>query len=782
MGLPVRPDAHRGARLARVWLAAFLLLPTSLALAGDARLRVAGANASGEVRLRIPTEDFSRELRVELLPGRASDGGVEESLPTGVTVLVDPLTATADGVQVALGASVREALDGGTTAGLTTRQPVHVVLSGRLPSAGEYTGSLVLVHEGVREVTTLTVTRVLSAPVVQLPAPAPAMASSHFLGTEAEVRLPFKETAGVAGVVASPTLLELRRKGPDTGTGSVQSHLERARFLVEGGLPDGGDLPLVGDATELPVAAYGSGALLLRMEGLDGPGEYSGTVRLSVRQGAPVEQAFTLWVHLPWGWGALIIALGSLCSYGLRLYAQRIRPRAVRLQRAQELRRRIQAQVTAHATQPERGVGEALLAQVDALISDIERPVRGVAVSDAELTALEPRLRLYESWCDTWRRARPLQSLLSEATERLLAGVGQRISDSDSTPQELATAASQLRELDVQALARAELEARWKSLDTQAQALARQLGSDSALGFRLTYELLPLLEDVHALLSQDLDATRQRLEQARRSYFGILCAELTASLASDVPPRGFSPQEWGALRTDVLAKLAQARQLADTDLDAAFRQYQEAHATSVRRLILALRGAVEEARAMSATDAQRAALDDMGAKLRDAMGFLSRESPHEAAALYEKVRDAFTLYENPPRAAAASATRGRVLPFADEEAVPAPAPVPGAAPPASAPMGGSLPSMPAAPSEPALGELGGLPLPGPRKLMAIELLSLLLLTGVAVALGLQLLNVFSPTWGGFGSALTAFLWGFGLHQVGNATFEGVAGLWTKLER
>jgi hypothetical protein len=64
----------------------------------------------------------------------------------------------------------------------------------------------------------------------------------------------------------------------------------------------------------------------------------------------------------------------------------------------------------------------------------------------------------------------------------------------------------------------------------------------------------------------------------------------------------------------------------------------------------------------------------------------------------------------------------------------------------------------------------------------VELGLLLLLTGLAVALGLQLLNVFSPTWGGFGAGMTAFHWGFGLHQVGNATFEGLAGLLTRVEK
>jgi hypothetical protein len=94
-----------------------------------------------------------------------------------------------------------------------------------------------------------------------------------------------------------------------------------------------------------------------------------------------------------------------------------------------------------------------------------------------------------------------------------------------------------------------------------------------------------------------------------------------------------------------------------------------------------------------------------------------------------------------------------------------------------------MPTLPESPASlPALGDFEGIPLPAPRHMWVVELGVLLLLTGVAVALGLQLLNVFSPTWGGFGAGMTAFLWGFGLHQVGNATFEGLTGLLTRVEK
>jgi hypothetical protein len=46
----------------------------------------------------------------------------------------------------------------------------------------------------------------------------------------------------------------------------------------------------------------------------------------------------------------------------------------------------------------------------------------------------------------------------------------------------------------------------------------------------------------------------------------------------------------------------------------------------------------------------------------------------------------------------------------------------------------------------------------------------------ATVLGLNLLWLPDPSWGGWGDWLVALLWGLGLHQVGGAAFEGVTGL------
>ncbi|RKH36877.1 hypothetical protein [Corallococcus sicarius] len=77
--------------------------------------------------------------------------------------------------------------------------------------------------------------------------------------------------------------------------------------------------------------------------------------------------------------------------------------------------------------------------------------------------------------------------------------------------------------------------------------------------------------------------------------------------------------------------------------------------------------------------------------------------------------------------------------------------------------------------------LDWIPLPRSRDLWKVELAVLGMMSIIAVLLGLQVLDVFAPTWGGSGAWMTAFLWGFGLHQVGNATFDGLWGMVSKMD-
>jgi len=69
-----------------------------------------------------------------------------------------------------------------------------------------------------------------------------------------------------------------------------------------------------------------------------------------------------------------------------------------------------------------------------------------------------------------------------------------------------------------------------------------------------------------------------------------------------------------------------------------------------------------------------------------------------------------------------------------------------------------------------------------RKMALYDVFFTLVILLISVLLGLKLLWVDDPTWGGAKAYMTALLWGLGLHQVSGVAFEGVTGLvarWSK---
>jgi hypothetical protein len=53
---------------------------------------------------------------------------------------------------------------------------------------------------------------------------------------------------------------------------------------------------------------------------------------------------------------------------------------------------------------------------------------------------------------------------------------------------------------------------------------------------------------------------------------------------------------------------------------------------------------------------------------------------------------------------------------------------------------------------------------------------------IAVMLGLKVLWMDNPAWGGYEDLLIAVLWGLGLHQTSAGAFEGIAGFASKFAK
>ncbi|NBD13733.1 hypothetical protein GTY96_32800 [Corallococcus sp. c25j21] len=798
MGLPAR---NRGTFLAPLrpvagLTCAVLCLMPALVFAAP-RFGIAGVSSHGEVRLRTSTGHVETALRVDLLPGL--DAGASGAPPgaddTRVTVWVDPLLAV-DGTQVPVTVRVGTAGDGAREVPISVRQPVTVTLSADLPSPGEYQGRVVLVGDGVREVTPLVIQRVLMAPTVQFypVAPARGWTLGPFSG-KATVRLAFRETAGVGGPVGPAAVVQLDRKEGGAGNGAAPVQAQDARWSFRG--PEG--QPQAPQASEtqgvIEVPAHGTGLLSLDVDGLPESGEYTGTVRLLVPQGAAVDQTFTVWVKTPAMFGAFLIFLGVVASASVRFYVQRVRPRVALRGRAEAARQKLQSLVPARPLEREAAVAASLRRQVDALLEDIQRPLSGLVVQDSVLALFEARLQLFSLWSGLLRQLEGLKGVALLDAERKLKAVETLLQNDQATSADFTEQAQFLRTLDLEAVARAVLESRLTELEQQSQTLASQRG-DEPVSRRLQGELpLYLLRARQQLPGPDLEASRRLVETAREAFLEILLSDLEDALDANELPGGFTQEEWAALRLRVGEQLARARAHMFSSVDEAFLYYQSAHALYLRELVDNLGEALAQvpvqAQAVGDGHARADWQPEVDARLTAARAHLDRGEANLAAPEYRAARDDFARHvaQRPPPPAAMgmgeerwameSVTSAVTLdPFAMKPES-APSPLPGG------PVSGNLSPLPppaTKASTDALVNLDWIPLPRSRDLWKVELAVLGMMSIVAVLLGLQVLDVFSPTWGGSGAWMTAFLWGFGLHQVGNATFDGLWGMVSKLEK
>ncbi|MCY1036603.1 hypothetical protein OV207_34520 [Corallococcus sp. BB11-1] len=765
---------------------AVLCLLPALALAAP-RFSVAGLTSNNEVRLRTPTGHLETALRVDLLPGSPEAGGEAsaggEPAGTRVTVLVDPLLA-ADGTQVPVTVRVGTATDGAAEAPISVRQPVTVALSADLPSPGDYRGRVVLLADGAREVTPLLVQRVEAAPTVQFypVSPARGWTLGPFSG-KATVRLTFKETAGVGGAVGPAAVVQLDRKEGGAGNGAAPVQAQDARWSFRG--PDGALSEGV-----LQVPANGTGLLSLDVDGLPESGEYTGTVRLGVPQGSPVEQTFTVWVKTPALWGAFLIFLGVVTSAAVRFYVQRVRPRVTLRGRAEAARQKLQELVPARPLEREAAVAAALRRQVDALLHDIQRPLSGLAVQDSVLALFEARLQLFSLWSVLLRQLEGLKGMALLDAEKKLKSVESLLQNDQATSADFTEQAQYLRTLDLESVARAVLESRLAELEQQSQTLVSQRGDD-AVSRRLQGELpLYLLRARQQLPGTDLESSRRLVDAAREAFLEILLSDLEGSLSGRELPGGFTPEEWAELRARVAEQLARARARKSASVDEAFLYYQSAHALYLRALVDNLEEALAAARRESGGDLR--ALSgweaEVEAQLKSARAHLDQGEVNQATPDYRTAHQTFERNATLRQRAASVGSRQSVLetlpdvtldPFSQKPAEPPP-PLPGA------PAGGNITPLPppgiTKTGTDALVNLDWIPLPRSGDLWKVELAVLGMMSIIAVLLGLQLLDVFSPTWGGSGAWMSAFLWGFGLHQVGNATFDGLWGMVSKLEK
>ena len=642
---------------------------------------------------------------------------------------------------------------GGCTLTATDAGSVTVVVT--LPAPGTYTSSLEIVYvkeEKAQLDGKVQVIKAVLATALEITRPAPAaqpiqamkLAVSGATGAEVDlapgqrgtaiVRMLAQDDDGGARKLSQIAAAPLVRK---VGNDSMASDaaVQLARRVGRERVPI-----VVGAPVELPPA----GAMLeIEVAGLDGPGKYEGKLRLLADGRTPLEVGYTITVRDGVLCAALMIALGAMLSYGVQWWISKRRVRLVQQSTLERLGERVQelARRDGVADRDHRLLGE-LLHQLDCDLEDLDDDK---TLADDYLARFARRVELAAALVKTGQDVERLPLAARGAQRTRLDAIALTLADRSADDAKLKSVETELATIAGTGVRRIALTELMTALDAAVDQARRAL--PTALHKRLADDVGGPLAAAHTAAGLDqLDALDDRLAAARLALARIQGAALAPRLPAAPPDIFAAPDDaprYQALRNEVLATLTSLD--AATEPDLAVQLYDTALTRVARELCSATARWCR---------AQADGTPDEAIKLR-------AFADEAEAARGKPAAEALEIIDRVKRDAAA------LVPGPEAKGIDA---IPRSAAPRSA-----LATIP---------HLGPIALPRPRRarrLLALgDVIVLVAVTLIAVASGLKLLWVGSPTWGGWGDWLTAILWGAGLHAVGNDRFKGLLGLKTDL--
>jgi hypothetical protein len=647
--------------------------------------------------------------------------------------------------------------------GMATAIKLH--LEAQIPIAGNYAGSLALIYDNNRNSVPVAVARTDTATTVRFTSGetarnAPYLSVFRF----PTLRLTLEETSGQGVTLAVPQLVSFVRKDADKKS---QAPFKRIQFFL-------------GDQCKTPIqdkfglAAHQSQPVRAKITGFAAAGEYVAKIRVAADNAQPVDEEVTLLVRDNLLIAVFFILLGVRASWMLRSYLRVNRPRMLLQRRALRLAQEVQNTRTSRsaAFTPEE---KQLLDQFSGRLADLygqREPENGPAILDE----LDAKLDLFTQWVNVRLALDSVdpQSIVSslrsdwDSTATLLEAKG-------SSQTEIQQARTKLEEVS-QNIKKATRDYWLDEIQKfQAQIAKQKEISLQETNARFDNEVIPLL----ARAKECADGLRlpeagQKFHEARLLYIRILAEEVGGLIPSQ-PPAVIPTDEWMEWRNAVLNQLTTV--LHTDDLEKAAAAYDKAYTTYLTKLIAVARKMADETdsdvgkvRNQHVDDAKNwdQALTETKGALNSAENHLKTGSIQLAATDYGKAQKQLTGVR---KAIDSLARSGKLGPHA-----------------ATVQLQSLLTA--AAPGKILTAE-------GPKRVDFLSGRSLAVsyaeidkklarydkflnwsVSGIAVLLGLQVLWVANPTWGGMESYLAALGWGLGLHQVAG-TAAGAIFDWDK---
>jgi hypothetical protein len=715
---------------------------------GVSSLSVLGA-ANGQLKLSAETSDVQMALTLEnaaakpiaaqirIAPFREASGELHPA-----HLMIGPNDKAAS-VTEANGSAIGEVQ-------LPAMGAVTFRVGGALDAQGEYSSDIVIVHDTFRDVVHLTVTRALRDLGVEILSLDPARSIARPLGAStAKLRVVISEKTGRPVTLDPPILTTFARKQPE-GTRIQSPYSMRVSFDSPAATQADHGIPLTPNET-LPLD--------VELSGLEGSGEYQGTLRLVTQGAKPVDQNFTVTLReSPWVAFWFIFA-GVVISATLRTLSQSLRPRLLQVQRAQLLIRDLDILLGEPGHDAEElEVLRALRRQAAAILVQLEaRSTQGIGV---QLEGLERRSRLARNWIPWRRRVDQLTPpQVKEPFREVIEKVRDVIVWEEASAEDITKADADLAKLgaEIEKALRDALEARIKSLRAALAATAGDAGAVQESQIRA--EIEASLSDAEAKMATALPAALGAYSVARSKWVLLQIDRLSRHL-TDAPPPGFDAAAWHTAVRSLRMQISQARRKVRDDPERAFQDYQAAVAGYIAALCEGLDRLLPQWRNLAASldpgdDKNRATelLDTVEKKAAAARAALAAgDEQASISAIQEALAAQSAVKPLLPgtRSRLTDAVAGWVLGVTSA----------------------TLPGPIAAGSTPVTVRERDIRMTS-SVISGIDWLSLLVAIVVATLLGITTLWTPKATWGGWEDHIVSLLWGLGLHQF---TFAGLSAL------
>ena len=317
-----------------------------------------------------------------------------------------------------------------------------LVLRGTAAREGVYTGELSFVIEGKRTPVPLALTR--THPELELRIDEISRIRSTIGANDIALRVRLQNTSSAPREIRPPIVTRLDRID---SSGNTPLEVGVAPYTVSYALSDGKALPV-----PLTVAADAALDLGVSMHGINDPGTYKGTLRVTAADRIPIDKPFELAVRLnPW-LPALAIAAGVLVAALLRWFQQAAQPRLLLQRDAIGLRSKLVTLVQAEGPNlipRERQAIAALTGRLDEVVDVLADPNADPGSQAPKLDDVRRKLPLLPEWIAIGRRIAAVRPpSVTAPLDAELNAISAILVKSDATDADITNSRTTLNGLD----------------------------------------------------------------------------------------------------------------------------------------------------------------------------------------------------------------------------------------------------------------------------------------------------------------------------------------------